>query len=141
LRWLLVNITPNGKHLKLEKIKTDINESGNITVFTVTGEILADDVVQCVKEYYLGKITLHAIWDLSNADLRHISSSDIDRIAEFVSQYGNLRKGGKTAFVAPEDLGFGISRAYAAISEMKSTPIEVRSFRNLDEAKKWLDIT
>lgn len=82
-----------------------------------------------------------AIWDLSKADLSNISNEDIQRIAEFGFKYASTRREGKTAFVAPEDFGFGLSRVFAAISEMKPMPVEMGSFRNLNDEKKWLGIS
>jgi hypothetical protein len=122
------------------KIKIDINESENLTIITVTGTIAYDDIVQGIEDFYEGKTTPFLIWDASNTDPRHISSQDIEQFVDIVRKYADTRKGGKTAFVSPKDLAFGISRVFTAISEMKNMPIEFRSFRNLDEAKEWFGI-
>jgi len=124
----------------MDKIKMCIDERKNLTIFTVTGAVTSYDIIKQVEKYYTGKITLFTIWDVSKANLSGISDEDLQRVADCGLKYSTARRGGKAAFVAPEDFSFGISRVFGTISEMRSMPIKIGSFRNFGDAKKWLGI-
>jgi len=49
-----------------------------------------------------------------------------------------LKKAGKTAIVAPNDLWFSVARMYAEIAEIKNLSYIIQIFRFMDEAIKWL---
>ena len=124
----------------MDKIQTLIDDSKNLTIFTLTGVVTLDDILKQVEKYYSGKTTLYAIWDISEADVSNISNEDIANIAEFGLKFAGARRGGKSAFIASEDFGYGISRVFGAVSELKNMPIEISSFRNINDAKKWLGV-
>ena len=52
----------------------------------------------------------------------------------------HLRRGGKTVVVTQNTLEFGMSRMREAFGEIEKMPFEFRTFRNLNDAKKWLGI-
>ena len=107
------------------------------TIYTVSGEFLFDQIIDLVKRYYLEELTLNIIFDLTNADMSAITAGEMERIVEFSKEYTHLREGGKTAFITSNDLGYGLSRMYAAYAEVKGHPIVQRSFRIIDEAMTW----
>ena len=46
---------------------------------------------------------------------------------------------GKLAIIAPRDLLFGMARMYEILRD--GSPVEVRVFRDRDEARSWLGLT
>ena len=122
----------------MAKIKKTIDSENKITIYSVSGEFLFDQIIDLVKQYYLEELTLNVIFDLTNADMSAITTDEMERIVEFSKEYAHLREGGKTAFITSGDLGFGLSRMYSAYAEVKGHPIAQRSFRNFDEAMTWI---
>jgi len=74
------------------------------------------------------------IVDFSDANLS-LSSNELQQLAR-LSPFGDSSH---RAFVAPQDLKFGLSRAYGVYQEEKGA--EVRVFRDSDAALAWLGIS
>jgi hypothetical protein len=73
-------------------------------------------------------------------DLREVDAISVDRatIAE-VAKLPVFDAGVRRAIVAPSDFAFGIGRMFATYAE--SADQNVRVFREIDEAREWLDIS
>ena len=61
-------------------------------------------------------------------------------IVYVAKKYAHLRKGGKAALVFHDDLGFGIGRMFGILSELENISYEIRNFRDINDARKWLDL-
>ena len=74
------------------------------------------------------------LWDLSDV-LFDLSMEDIQAIAD----YGKRRftKPNKAAFVAPQDLSYGVMRAFEVYR--KQDHADARVFRTREEALEWLN--
>jgi hypothetical protein len=53
-----------------------------------------------------------------------------------IERSGDLLRGSRSAFVESGSARYGMARMASALSE--STPIEIRVFRDIDEARRWL---
>ena len=99
-----------------------------------------DDFRRWTETYYAGTVTSLHLWDISDADVSQFTFENIEDDAINTKRAAALRKSGKTAFVTPKDLDFGIGRMCETISEYIIGTIEYRTFRTLDEAEAWLGI-
>ncbi len=77
--------------------------------------------------------------DLSGVQDVEASSQSLRSIVFYDLTHSEKFRGHKTAIFAPEDLPFGMSRIYEALSEVSDAPSEVRVFRTIEEAREWLD--
>jgi hypothetical protein len=74
--------------------------------------------------------------DLSaSLSFRGRSSEDVWTMSHFVASLAD-RYNNRIAFVAPDDLTYGLTRMGSAISDEKGIKCEV--FRTFSEARKWL---
>ena len=48
--------------------------------------------------------------------------------------------GQKTAIVAPRELLYGLSKIYEVLYELSQAPADIKVFRNIGEARKWLGL-
>ena len=123
-------------------ITSQIDKTKNLTVYTLTGELTADEIQNAIKMYWEAReLTLHALWDVRSAKLANLESSDIEGITEFIDQYRHRfdeRKGGKSAVVASSDLQYGLSRILETLYEIKDFPTQLQTFRLMDKAMDWL---
>ncbi len=78
--------------------------------------------------------------DLANADLRDLGTEDVVEIAtrnaDFLRAIEIPRA--KFAIFSPDNLQFGLSRVFEAWSTGEDDVADVRVFRNLDRAERWL---
>jgi len=80
---------------------------------------------------WLGK---SAVWDFREAQF-DLSSSDIRKVADFVSRYQPATPPSRVAFVTARDVDFGLARMFDVFREDPRT--EFRVFRDFDEAAGW----
>lgn len=120
-------------------IENSIEQEKSLTLHTCTGLISAEDIEKEIRLLYKNGPTDNHLWDLTNADLSSLDNIDIRKLAELPVEIVPNRKGRKTALVAGTDLEFGLSRMYATHSEYQGPLAEIRVFRSIEEAKKWID--
>jgi hypothetical protein len=71
--------------------------------------------------------------------LEAISSKNFEALADYVEQHGEVRAGGKTAFVVSGDLEYGISRMIKSSTEIRDIPLDSMGFRSMKKAVHWLE--
>lgn len=121
-------------------VSKKINEKQNLTTFEVNGAVSGQDLIKVVEDLYSENPTEYVLFDFSRASKLNISHDEIKQIVLHIKNFGNIRKKGKTALVAPDDLSFGISRIFQTFSETYETSIENKVFRRKDESLIWLGI-
>jgi hypothetical protein len=113
----------------------------NITTATGIGRVTASDLWAALDKFYDDSPTLLALCDLSQADLSSLSGQELKQIVEFTKSRAAVRRGGRTAIVAPEDLQYGMARVYQSLAEIHRHPVAIRAFRAGEEALQWLQET
>jgi hypothetical protein len=77
----------------------------------------------------------YQLLDLSKADGSEVTADGVRALA---SRPPLFSSSARRALVVRSDLGFGMSRMFELLREGKSG--EVRVFRDIDEARAWLDL-
>jgi len=119
-------------------IESIIDDENDLTVFTVKGELTAKEIIHCASEYYTKKPTKFVLWDATSGTVGAISNDDFRQLAEQMKNFTSKRKGGKTAFIGNSNLDFGLGRMYGSFAEIEDLPVAYRTFRTVEEAKKWI---
>ena len=119
-------------------INSHIDETKKLTVFKVKGELLYDEAISVVKSFYEGQPTENVLWDLSDITEIHITSEQVESIENLIQRFKSARSKGKTAFVAPNDLVYGLSRMFNTFGEISGSPFQRWAFRSMEEAYQWL---
>jgi hypothetical protein len=119
-------------------VEYESDPSLDLTIATIKGTPTLDEIVSAVKSFYGSQPTKKVIWNWTGSDPSRLTTLDLEQLASFPARYSDLRKGGKTAMVAPDDLSFGISRMFQTFGDMKGLPFSVRVFHSLGEAFAWL---
>jgi hypothetical protein len=78
---------------------------------------------------------LDVLHDFRNAQWR-ISEAELTGLAKGAMRVGERLGPGKVAFVAPDDLTFGMSRMHEIVAG--GSPREMATFRDLSAAHAWL---
>jgi len=115
-----------------------VESESDLTVFTVVGEVTTSDARNAIQKFYEGNVTLNVLWDLTKSDVSKLSADDVHSIAHTPRKYAEMRKGGKTAIVAPTDIAFGLTRMYEFMTEIQNYSFNTQAFRTTQEAYRWL---
>ena len=121
-------------------IETIVDSQGDLSVFTVNGELTADEIIERVEEYYITHPTKLVLWIMGDVDLSAITREGIERIIQTAKKNTGKRKEGKTAIVGSKDIEYGLARMYEAYTGFENLPYEYKIFKDVDEAKEWLGI-
>jgi hypothetical protein len=115
--------------------------SGELTVKEFIGIVTVDECLRDVEDFHQDdRITRNLVLYASGGSLGHLTSDCLRRIARSVRMYAHVRAGGKTAFVAPTDLEYAICRVLVVYIESTSFTPNIRVFRTLSEAAKWIGV-
>jgi hypothetical protein len=114
-------------------------ETDGYTAIVGSGILSFDRIRETMEKLYTeSQIALppNVLWDLRHADIRRLSSAEMEELPRIASRWARARAGGKTALVAEEEVNFAVTRLISAFSE--NLPVAVRAFRNLEAARLWL---
>lgn len=122
-------------------ITFEINRSKGLTIFTVTGEVVFDELIHAIEKYIKTGPTPFEIYDFRNGTGESFTSEQIDRLIERGKDFVESSPGGsKTALVVSKDIDYGLSKVYQALGEIGKIPWETEVFRSMDKAYQWLNL-
>lgn len=82
---------------------------------------------------------MEALWRFENVEGPGLSAEEIRNFVSIQQDTISRRGPARVAIYVERDLDFGIVRVYEAL--MGSVHIDVRGFRDLDAAIRWLDLS
>ena len=121
-------------------LQTAVDREAGLTEFTVTGAVPPGVLLQAVRDFYAGEPTHLVLWDLREADLSALQSDDVRLVVEATEPAAATRPGGLTAMVFSQDAGYGLGRMFEILQGLRDPSLRRRSFRDLDEARRWLGL-
>lgn len=122
-------------------INYDIDEKEKLIVATGSGIVTGKEVQEHLESLANDdryKAPMKKLVDYSTIDSIRISQDEADTIAQIKNKHIGTFAGEKCAFVSPGDLTYGTARVHQALID--STDINTQVFRNIKEAKEWLDV-
>ena len=119
----------------MANIETMIRRDLNLSLHIVTGTATLQDIrVKLTEE---GRPTQLILWDLTNGTWD--ADMDGNQIGRFLSEFGGKSSlVGKTAFIVPTDLAFGLTRVLDTLVSLSGSEVEFKGFRDDSSAYKWL---
>jgi hypothetical protein len=115
-----------------------IEYKNDLTVYTIEGDLTANEFLRCSSESYVNNSTKNVLLDLRKGSISNISSDDLKAIACGLKECIQKWMGGKTAIVSQVNVDFGMGRMYEAFVQYENVPIIYQTFRDIEKAKKWL---
>lgn len=110
-----------------------------MTTLTASGELKPGELLEAVGAFKHDPPAINILWDFRQAyPSQSIDAEFMQQIAGLVKKTIGSRTNGRTAFVAPSDLSFGLSRMYMTHLEINKSAHKTNVFRSLGEALKWL---
>ncbi len=120
------------------------NKSKDLTVITLNGNVLKEELFNLIHEYEKYGYAKYEIYDLQNFTGVPLPFDDVKMFANYIYSIDAIRpKDGKTAVVhnSSDQLGFGITRQMIALLESENVPFGLNVFYSIDEAYQWLSIS
>ncbi len=122
-------------------IETTIDVERDLIIRKVTGRFLIDDLEAAYAytfEHPDYKPSMNALWDLLEADIAEVTSEELTQVVQLVQSVADHRGSDyKVAFVAPDEVSYGITRMFEAYAN--NLEFQMFSFRNMDDASSWLE--
>jgi hypothetical protein len=115
-----------------------LETDGNCTIFTVTGEVNATDIVFQATKYISGEQTETSLWDFSQASHVSIATVEMNGITDSIKKVSTDGKFRKVALVGSKTINIGLGKFFVAIAEIYKLPYEYKVFRNIALAREWL---
>lgn len=119
----------------MASIETVVDSQNDLSVFTVNGALMVDEIIERVEEFYTRHPTKLVLWIMGEVDLTAITSAGIERIIQKAKKHSGKRQEGKTAIVGSKDIDYGMARMYEAYTGFANLPYEYKIFKDVDEAK------
>jgi protein-arginine kinase len=126
-------------------ITSCIDRVRNLTIFTVRGDITAEELQTAVKKFWESStLTLNVLWDVREATFTHMKYKEMDEILFHVDSYTDRFeeiKSGKTAVVVNSDEQFAVLKQLSSHASIECLPIIPEVFKTMGEAMAWIDQT
>jgi ABC-type transporter Mla MlaB component len=116
------------------------DEALELTVFSVSGSVTAEDFVAAIEAHYGPKRTSNAIWDVTQSDLSNIDMSALILMSDSARKHSENHASPRTIIVVADEQEARLARLYGEISEMRGSPIHYVLATSLEEAYDKLDI-
>lgn len=127
--------------MKILTIKSEINKNLNVIIRTVSGEMRVPDVKGELDKSLVHpdfKKNMNAIWDITKADLRAASTSEVLDVIAYISE--NIPKRGegyKIAVVASSEMSLVTAKMFDTYTD--KSLVDIHAFNVLDDALKWIE--
>ncbi|MFO7715229.1 hypothetical protein [Desulfosarcina sp.] len=108
------------------------------TIFRVTGDVTANEIIVEATRYLAGKQTDTSLWDFSLAGSVKISTVEMKGIAESLKLFQTDGQSRKVALVGSKTINIGLGKLFAAFAQIAELPHTYKVFRNFDDAMHWL---
>jgi hypothetical protein len=108
------------------------------TRLVVSGHMLEEDMHEALEEFYKNEPTKLLLYDMSYAEVWHITPVMVLDFVRKAAKLGASRSGGRTAVLAPNDLQFDLGMMSQAFHTLEYKNIDLRIFRSEEEALSWL---
>lgn len=125
----------------MASIEVTYDPQNDLTVFSLKGKTSVDEIIEKARDAYYNKPTQLVLWDGTGGSVSHNTYDDFERIAKELKHFMGKRKRGRTALVGVLDAEFGMGRMYEAFAEAEGLPIEYKTFKSIEKAKKWLGLS
>jgi len=120
-------------------VELALDERGRFMRLAVTGE----PTLERFAAYFQALVShpdfhpgLNALWDFRQFKMASVPTATLRRLAGFLQENRDMRRGARVAVVVDSDADFGVARMFEAIAT--DVPSHFRVFRSVEQARDWL---
>jgi len=116
-----------------------VETRGHRTIFTVTGDVTANEIILQSARYREGTQTGPSLWDFTQAASVRITTVEMKGIADSLKNVPGEGEGRKVALVGSKTINIGLGKMFAAFAQIAGLPHTYKVFRHMAPALKWLE--
>ena len=125
----------------MSKIEARYNLNLQLSVFSVSGSVTADDLIAAVAAHYGAKPTSNAVWDLTESDLSELDMAGLVRVSDAARQHSQGRRNPRTIVVVRSEQETYLVKLYEEISALRGSPVRYDLVSSLAEAYALLEVS
>lgn len=119
-------------------IKTKRDRTRDLVEHIASGDITDDEMFACQTAFFEQGQTKLELWDITDANLKHITTNGMRQFINRAATHGEPRSGGKTAVIVRSKLQYGLGRMAEIYAEFTTLPFNFSIFQDRDKALAWL---
>lgn len=116
-----------------------IKITDHCTVFTVTGDVTANEIILQAAQYSDGRQTDASLWDFTQTTSVKITTVEMKGLADSLKNIPEGGGGRKIALVGSKTVNIGLGKLFAAFAQIAGLPHTYKVFRHMHLALKWLE--
>jgi len=113
-------------------------DDGTTIINSAVGLVGLHDIAEFITANIDSWIGKPVLWDLSEMDFHDVQCEELRVFVKAMAPLSAKRAGEKTGLVAPQDVQFGMMRAFGTFAEIALIRIQFRVFREIGDAREWL---
>jgi hypothetical protein len=133
------------EYIRTMPITSKIDRVRNLTIYTVRGDIIAEELRSSVKMFWESPtLTLNLIWDVRDASFTRMKYKEMDDILFHLQAYTDRfpeREIGKTEIVVSDDEQFTVMRQLSNHDSIQCLQIMPEVFKTMGGDVAWIDQT
>ncbi len=110
---------PTSTVFDMAEIETNVYRESEFTVHTVTGDVIPEDLLGKLKDFYQEEPTFSILWDFTEADVAGLTNQQIKDVARAGKNLSERRKEGRTAMLFTDALGYGLGRMFESLAKLE----------------------
>jgi hypothetical protein len=123
-------------------VRDQFDADQNVLLVTIDGHVQDEDLLKYAR-IAAGNAAMPPDHDVlvdmrGTESLGDVQAQTLRQVANLFTRTDAAPEQSRVALVAPHDVGYGLSRMYQAFRS--DSPIEVRVFREMREARAWLGL-
>ena len=116
-----------------------VDKRENCTVFKVTGDVTANEILLQIVQYMEGEPTDTVLWNFTDASRVKITTMEMKGIADSMKKTATDRKTRKVALVGSKAINIGLGKLFVAFAQLAGLQDIYQAFRDMNHAIEWLE--
>lgn len=109
----------------------------SLCLFTVLGQVTSEDILHRIKVPSIRDLDKIVLWDFTEGNMSFYPNRGLPSRENY---FPRNQKNERTALVCPKELDYGLAKILKVFSEVYHFPLEIRVFRNMKAASRWLGV-
>jgi hypothetical protein len=119
----------------VQKINKRHVQEFDLTILEVVEKVSAEEILNCIQEFYDGSPTSNLIWDVSLSNLSDLSIEDVSAFHKKAYSNSFVRKGGMTVLVSSSATNALLLKFIKSLSDTEGdSPVSVILAASQNEA-------
>ena len=123
------------------KIEVNTDKASQLTTYSINGELNFNEFLEFIETHHAQSgHTKRCLWDFSSVTGgERVSVLQMGKFYGLCNKYFYGQGAHKMAFLVSGEMGYGFAQVMSTFEELYDVYLNVRVFKNLQEARYWLE--